>query len=1094
MNAEKLIIGAGGGGGGKGGGGKARTPKEATDSLNSTQYAQLIDLISEGEIEGLKNGLQSIFIDNTPLQNADGSFNFKDVIVRTRRGTQAQNYFGVAAETQDEKPVNTTVQQATPIVRTITDTSVNAVRLTITVPQLQRFTDKGDIVGASFQLQIAIQYNNGGYTNVIDDTISGRSADTYQRDYLIDLTGAFPVDIRVTRVTPDSPSVKLSDAFNWSSYTEIIYAKLRYPNSALVAIRIDAEQFNSIPQRAYLVRGIKVQIPNNATVDSITGRLIYSGIWNGSFGAAQWTTDPAWILWDLLTSKRYGFGDHIQAAQLDKWAFYSASQYSSEVVPDGFGGSEPRFSCNVNIQTAEEAYKLINDMCSVFRVMPYWSTGALTISQDKPTDPAYLFTLANVTEEGFSYSGGSLKSRPTVAVVSYLDLTQRDIAFEVVEDQAAIAKYGVVRSEISAFACTSRGQASRIGEWLLYSEQYESEVVSFTASIDAGVVVRPGQVIQVSDPVRAGSRRGGRISAATTTVVTVDDTTELPSSGGFLSVILPTGLVERRTVVSRSGSAITVTPAFSVAPNVNSIWVYITSDLQTSTWRVLSVQEQEGAQYVINALAYNSSKYNYIERGAALQQRDVSNLNVSPAAPTGLQATEALYESNGRALAKIIVSWKSVPGVNQYRIRWRQRNGNWARETISRLDYEILDTAATQYEINVFALNAARLPSVESANLMFNAVGKTAPPVAVTGLYANLIDPQTVELAWDLHPDLDVRVGGKILIRHTPRTVGAAWADATTIVPAVTGNQTRKNVPFVVGTYLLRAQDDLGNLSTNATSIVLNAQVRPQPVFTVRVGSSPVSQPTLTFGEDLTTPPFQGNMTDMFYNAELDGLILANGVPWDSLPGLVDSFTSIDATGGIVASGEYEFGSTLDLGAVYEVNLRGRFLARAFDPGSFWDDYGLIDSLATIDDVIGNPDAQLKFRYSTNGIAYSDWIPYQSNLVRGRTFQFKVVATSGDQMENILIEELGMTALLQQQTQTDGPITSGVGTYTATFTDAFYAAPQVSITALDMASGDFATIANVTRTGFQVTFRNSGGTVVSRQFHYLATGYGKEIA
>jgi hypothetical protein len=1088
--------GGGGGGGGKGGGGSSstRTPTEENDSLSSSQYANLIDLISEGEIEGLKDGHKSIYIDNTPLQNADGSYNFQNVTVYTRTGTQNQDYIPIAAEVEDEKSVGVTVQQATPIVRSITDTNVNAVRVTITVPQLQRFTDQGDIVGASVQLRIAVQYNSGGYTTVIDDTISGRTGDQYQRDYLVSLTGAFPADIRVTRVTADSGSSKLVDAFSWSSYTEIIYAKLRYPNSALVGIRVDAEQFNNIPSRSYLVRGIKVRIPNNATVDSTTGRLVYSGIWGGTFGAAQWTTDPCWILFDLLLSKRYGFGDHIQEAQLDKWAFYAASQYASELVPDGFGGSEPRFSCNVNIQTAEEAYKLINDMCSVFRAMPYWSTGSLTVSQDKPADPAYLFTYANVSEQGFSYEGGSLKSRPNVAVVSYMDLDLRDIAYEVVEDQAAIAKYGVNKTEISAFACTSRGQAARIGEWLLYSEQYESEVISFTASIEAGVLVRPGQIIEVSDPMRAGSRRGGRISSATTTAITVDSGTGLTlGSAPQLSVILPDGTVETRTVSSIAGSVITVSSAFTAAPNANSVWIYQTSDLQTSTWRVLTVQEQDQAQYAITALAYNAGKYGYIERGAQLQQRDVTNLNAPPAAPANLQAVEALYESNGRALAKIVVSWQPVPGINQYRIRWRPQSGNWTSFTIERPDYEILDTAAGRYEVEVYSLNAAFKQSTQPARLTVDARGKTAPPVAVTGLYANIIDPQSVELAWDLHPDLDVRVGGKILIRHTPRTTGATWLDATTIVPAVTGNQTRKVVPFVVGTYLLRAQDDLGNLSDAATSVVVEAQARPQPVFVVRVGSSPVSQPDLTFAEDLTTPPFQGNLTDMLYSAEQDGLILANGTAWDSLPGLVDDYTSIDAVGGIAASGEYEFGSTLDLGAVYEVNLRGRFVTRAFNPGNLWDDIVDVDALATIDDVVGNPDAELQFRYSTNGSTYSSWIPYQANLVRGRSFQFKVAATSGDQRENILIEELGMTALLQQQTQTAGPITSGAAAYTVTFSNAFYSAPQVSITALNMATGDFAEITSVTRTGFQVTFKNSGGTAVSRQFHYLATGYGKEI-
>jgi hypothetical protein len=608
--------------------------------------------------------------------------------------------------------------------------------------------------------------------------------------------------------------------------------------------------------------------------------------------------------------------------------------------------------------------------------------------------------------------------------------------------------------------------------------------------------VRPGQVIEVADPVRAGVRRGGRIRSATTTTVTVDDTANtnlVTTSSPTLSVILPDGTVQSRAVSGISGAVITVASAFSAAPNPNSVWVLQNSTVQSTQWRVLSVDERDGSQYAITALSYNDSKYDYIERDRPLQQRVVSVLNQPPEAPSNLQASETLYESNGRALAKIIVSWRPVVGVSQYRIQWRQQDGNWTTETIPRPDYEILDTTAAQYEIRVYALSATLKPSVEPAQLVFDARGKTAPPAAVTGLYANIINPQTVELSWNLHPDLDVRVGGKILIRHTPSTVGADWINATTIVPAVTGNQTRKTVPFVAGTYLLRAQDDLGNLSATATAIVVDAQANPQPTFVVRVGNSPVSQPTLTFAEDLTSPPFQGNLTNMLYSVEQDGLILANGTQWDSLPGLVDDYTRIDAAGGVASTGEYEFGSTLNLGAVYEVNLRGRFVARAFNPGNLWDDTVSVDALTAIDDVVGTPDAELQFRYSMNGTTYSNWIPYQANLVRGRSFQFRVVANSGDQRENILIEELGVSALLQQQSQTGGPITSGAGTYSVTFADAFYQAPQVTVTAVDMATGDYATLANITRTGFQVTFRNSGGTAVSRQFHYLATGYGREI-
>ncbi len=1087
------IAGAGGGGGSssKGGGSSAgpRQPTQTPDSLNSTQYATLLDLISEGEIEGLKNGYQSVFIGNTPLQNPDGSYNFQEVWIDLRYGTQDQSYIPIAADVEDEKPVGVAVQYATPITKTITDTAVNAVRVTITVPQLQSASINGDTDGSQVGVQIFVQYNGGGYTEWIRDVMDGRTGDAYQRDYLINLSGPFPVDIRVARDRPDNTNVNHQNSFNWTSYTEIIYAKLRYPNSALVALRINAEQFSSIPSRSYLIRGIKVCIPSNATVDQSNGRLIYSGIWNGTFGAAQWCSDPVWILWNLLTSTRYGFGDHIQASQLDRWAFYAASQYASALVPDGFGGWEPRFSCNVNIQTAEEAYKLINDMCSVFRVMPYWATGALTISQDRPADPAYLFTLANVSGEGFSYQGSSRKTRPTVAVVSYMDLATRDIAYEVVEDQAAIAKYGVVTTQISAFACNSRGQAHRLGEWLLYSEHYESEVVSFTASIDAGVVVRPGQIIEISDPVRAGSRRGGRISAATASAITLDDATGLTAAGATLSVVLPDGTVQSRAVATINGNVVNLATPLSAAPNQNSIWIHQTSTLQTSTWRVLSVTEQDGAKYAISALAYNASKYAYIERGPALQPRDVTDLNVIPAAPINLQAVETLYEANGRALAKLIISWRPVVGVSEYRIRWRPQNGNWTTSTQARPDYEIFDTTAGLYEVQVYSVSAGLRQSVQPARLTVQAFGKTAPPASVTGVSLIPIDGASAILSWERSTELDVVLGGKVLIRHNVAMVGATWEESQEIVAAAAGGQTQKQVPLLDGTYLLKFEDDSGNRSAVANAVVVDLPT-PQPRLLVQ-----------SYREDQESPPFSGNPIDMLYNAELDGLVISTGVAVDSMAtdGNWDALGTIDGVGGVLPSGEYEFGSTLDLGGVFDLNMTRYFVTRPYLPGNLWDDkLGDIDDWPEIDDSnIDGVNAQLYVRTTEDDPAvapsWSGWREFSNAITRGRGFQFKVVATSSDPAQNIIIDELGCQLELQQRTEQSATLTSGAATYTVTFIDSFYQAPSVGVTGYDMATGDYFTIAAVTRTGFQVTFRNSAGTAVNRQFAYTAIGYGREI-
>ena len=838
-----VISGGGGsGGGGKGGGGsQQRTPTEDPNSLFSTSYARLVDLISEGEIEGLKDGLKSIYVNNTPLQNPDNSYNFAGVTVVTRNGRQDQSYVPGFDEIANEIAVGTTVVQATPVTRTITNTAIDGARVTITIPQLQRITDTGDIVGSVFRFQIAVQRNGGGFATVVDDTIRGRTGSSYQRDYLLQgLTGGpFPLDIRVTRITNDSSeqdvggaSARITNAFVWTSYSEITWGRLAYPNSALVAIRVNAEQFSSIPSRSYRIRGIKVRIPDNATVDSVTGRLIYSGTWYGAFGPAQWCSDPAWCLYDLLSSKRYGFGRHIDTSQLDKWAFYSASQYASAQVDSGLRDNagnpilEPRFSCNINIQNAEDAYKLINDMCSVFRAMPYWSAGTITVSQDKPVDTAYLFTYANVGEEGFSYSGSSLKTRPNVAVVQYMDLDLRDKAYEVTEDVTSIAKYGIIKTELEAFACTSRGQARRIGEWLLYSSAYETEVVAFTASIDAGVIVRPGQVIEISDPVRAGVRRGGRVVSATTTVITVDNADGITATNTpTLSAILSnTSTVETRTVVSVVGNVITVSPAFSSAPNPNSTWIFQNTTVQTTTWRVLSVQEQDQTQYKITALSYNEFKYAYIERGTPLEQRDTSTLNDIPDAPTNLSLVEALYRYRDQVSSKIIISWKNVPGVSQYLVKYRKDSANWTTINRQQQDYEILDTTPGYFEIAVYSLSAGGQPSTTALTGTITALGKTAPPSNVPALYASLDPDVGVTLNWDPVTDLDLQ-GYEIW-------QGAAWNAGTKLGLFSATSKKLGLLPMGTTTWWIKALDTSGIYSTSAVSASVTLTAAAAPTVT----------------------------------------------------------------------------------------------------------------------------------------------------------------------------------------------------------------------------------------------------------------------
>jgi predicted phage tail protein len=928
------IFGAGGGGKS---GAAGRKAKEAKDNLDSTSYAKIIELLSEGEIEGFATpsrlgltqgtteytnaSLKDVFFNKTRLlregasntapQEAD--FNFSNVTLVPRFGTQAQEYVPGFDAVEEEVAVGSDVLEGLPITRTITDTNIDAARITINVPLLQTVKDNGDILGAEINLQIAVQYNSGGFTTVIDDTIKGRTSDLYQRDYIITFDGAFPIDLRITRITPDSVSVKLSNAFSWFSYTELIYQKLRYPNSAYVALRIDAEQFSSIPSRSYRIRGIKVRIPNNATVDINTGRLTYAGIWSGVFGAAVWTTDPAWILWDLLTSTRIGLGDHIQESTLDKWAFFQASKYCNELVSTGISSPtvEPRFSCNVNIQTQEEAYKLINDMCSVFRAMPYWAAGSLTMMQDRPADPTALFSLANVSPEGFNYEGSSLKTRATVVIVGWLNLDLGDIDREVVEDFEGIGKYGVITKEVSAFACTSRSQAHRIGRWLLYSERYEGEVVAFTTSLENGIIVRPGAIIEIADPVKAGVRRAGRLSSATTTVLTVDSDVDLPTSG-TVSVVLPDGIVENRTISSIAGTAITVTAAFTTAPQSGAMWLIDENTVRPTTWRVLGITEQDGTNYSITAISYDAGKYANVENGEPLQPRSVSVLNVPPETPTDLTSIELFYVLNGRVATKLSLTWKGVRGVNEYRVRWREEFSNWVETKVYGPLYEIEDVADRTYQIEVYAISASQVLSSAPALLTVAVLGVGEPPANVTGVSLVPINESTAIIQWDLATDLDVLVGGEVLLRHDPRQLPTAeWATSNAIVQAAAGSQTQKQVPLLEGTYFIAFRDQSGNRSV--TPVAISAVLpTPQPRLLVK-----------TWAEENESPKFGGTDTNLGYDAGYDGLFLDPSVDLE---------------------GEYIYEDALDLGQIYDINVRRRVVSGAVSFGTLFDSVsGLFD-------------------------------------------------------------------------------------------------------------------------------------------------------
>jgi predicted phage tail protein len=1105
MSDEKLIRGAG-----KGGGRRStptpRTPIREDDSLQSEQFANVLDLLCEGEIQGLEDGAKSIFLEDTPLQNADDSYNFDNFAVAANYGTQGQSPIAAGfGGIEVERNVNVEIFNSNPagVTRQITNTNVDKVRVTIAIPQMFEAKDNGDVVGNAVNIRVQLQYNGGGFNTIFTDKISGKCSSRYLRDYIIDLDGAFPVDLRVLRLSDDVTDNNKPNNTFLSSYTEIQTEKFAFPNSAVVGLRFGSKQFSSIPVRKYLIRGTKVRIPSNGTVDTTThlGRITYSGLFDGTLSAATWTNDPAWCLFDLLTDTRYGCG--ISEASLDVYDFYEISRYCNELVDDGKGGQEPRFSLNLLINSRDEVYNVIQQLTSIFRGISYYGAGSLVLRQDKPADAQYLLGPSNVIDGLFIYSGTSQKVRHTCATVGWQSYdTLGEVEYEYVEDHDAVAKYGIINKDIRAIGCYSQGQAHRLGKWLLTSERLLSETVSFAVAIDSGLALTPGIVIDIADPLRAGTRRSGRVSSATTTVVTIDSDTDLSvnlSNSPTLSVLLPTGLVETKTIDSISGAAITVSEAFSQAPQAAATYLIQTSDIQSQQFRVVSVAEGGDGTVGVTAVAYNESIYNNVEQDIELTQRDITNLNGIPAAPEALAGDEFLYQEGQTVHTGFNVSWQHDRlNLNEFNVKYRIDEDNFEELVTSNPSVTLRTLRAGTLEVQVRASNYLGKQSA-TASATFTLLGKTAVPADVQNLSIEPISANSARLRWDQTTDLDVKVNGLVHIKHSNLTDGTAtWPNSVDLIPAVAGNSTEAIVPLVAGEIFAKFEDDLGNKSTNATSVIMQL---PDTLGRLIVQAR---------REDQDSPPFQGAKTDCFYDEGLDALIIDGDEELDDQTDF-DEISSLDTLGDILSSAEYQFVNALDLGARFSLDIQRRFVTRAFFPND------LIDSrTANVDDwndfdgtEADAVNSKLYFR-STNddpsgSPTYGAWQEFISGTFEARAFQFKAELTSADVAQNILVDELGYEATFQRrQENSNGTIASGTSTKSVTFDKAFFTGtaslggtnaylPSVAVTVQNLGNGERLNVSNVSATGFDVDILNSSDANVDRNFTYAAVGYGKAV-
>ncbi|WOH45624.1 host specificity protein J [Citrobacter portucalensis] len=693
----------------KGGSSSSRSPTEQPDDLQSVAKAKILVALGEGEFAGQLTG-KNIYLDGTALENADGSQNFSGVTWEFRAGTQAQNYIQGIPGTENEINVGTEVSSATAWTRTFTNTQLSAVRLRLKWPSLFKQEDNGDLVGYSINYAIDLQTDGGTWQTVLNTSVTGKTTSGYERSHRIDLPQAGSTwTIRLRKITADANSAKIGDTMTLQSFTEVIDAKLRYPNTALLYIEFDSSQFNgSIPQISCEPRGRVIRVPDNYDPDTRT----YSGTWQGAFKWA-WTDNPAWIFYDLVITDRFGLGNRLTAANIDKWTLYQVSQYCDQPVPDGKGGSgtEPRYTCNVYVQDRNDAYTVLRDFAAIFRGMTYWGGDQIVALADMPRDVDYAYTRANVIDGRFTYSSSTTKTRYTTALVSWSDPGNAYAdAMEPVFEQPLVARYGFNQLEMTAIGCTRQSEANRKGRWGILTNN-KDRVVSFDVGLD-GNIPQPGYIIAVSDELLSGKVMGGRISAVNGRVIKLDRVADA-AAGDRLILNLPSGASQSRTIQAVNGESVTVTTAYSETPQAEAVWVVESDELYAQQYRVVSVSDNNDGTFSITGAWHDPDKYARIDTGAIIDQRPVSVIppgNQSP--PANIVISSFSVVQQNISIETMRVSWDQAQNAIAYEAQWRRNDGNWVNvPRSSTSSFDVPGIYAGRYLVRVRAINAAEISS-----------------------------------------------------------------------------------------------------------------------------------------------------------------------------------------------------------------------------------------------------------------------------------------------------------------------------------------------------------------------------------------------
>ncbi|MFP2379701.1 TipJ family phage tail tip protein [Enterobacter ludwigii] len=737
----------------KGGSSSSRTPTEQPDDLQSVAKAKILVALGEGEFAGQLTA-KDIYLDGTALENADGSQNFSGVTWEFRAGTQAQKYIQGIPGTENEISVGTEVSSATAWTRTFTNTQLSAVRLRLKWPSLFKQEDDGDLVGYSVNYAIDLQTDGGAWQTVLNTSVTGKTTSGYERSHRIDLPQAGSTwTIRLRKITSDANSAKIGDTMMLQSFTEVIDAKLRYPNTALLYIEFDSSQFNgSIPQISCEPRGRVIRVPDTYDPETRT----YSGTWAGTFKWA-WTDNPAWIFYDLVVSDRFGLGDRLTTANIDKWTLYQVAQYCDQMVPDGKGGSgtEPRYTCNVYIQERNDAYTVLRDFAAIFRGMTYWGDDQIVALADMPRDVDFTYTHANVIDGRFTYSSSTTKNRYTNALVSWSDPDNAySDAMEPVFEQALVARYGFNQLEITAIGCTRQSEANRKGRWGILTNN-KDRVVTFNVGED-GNIPQPGYVIAVADRNLSGRDLGGRISAVNGRVLTLDRAPDA-SAADRMIVNLPSGVSQSRTIQSITGNKVTVTTAYSETPVAEAVWVIESDELYAQQYRVITVSDNNDGTFTIVGANHDPDKFDRIDTGAIIDHRPVSVIppgNQSP--PANIVISSFSVVQQNISVETMRVSWDQAQNAIAYEAQWRRNDGNWVNmPRSSTTSFDVPGIYAGRYLVRVRAINAAEISSGWGYSEEKTLTGKVGNPPKPVGFIASENVVFGIELNWGFPANTD---------------------------------------------------------------------------------------------------------------------------------------------------------------------------------------------------------------------------------------------------------------------------------------------------------------------------------------------------